>query len=62
MRKELLDGEQVFVIHDFLTPEECVSLRPVPVAERPASEAAPVWHADRAGDAVQWRRCAAEDR
>jgi hypothetical protein len=23
MRKELLDGEQVFVIHDFLTPEEC---------------------------------------
>ncbi|MGW3997757.1 hypothetical protein [Amycolatopsis sp. NPDC004772] len=23
---------------------------------------APVWHADRAGDAVQWRRCAAEDR
>ncbi len=24
-------------------------------------EAAPVWHADRAGDAVQWRRCAAED-
>ncbi len=23
MRKEELDGEQVFVIHDFLTPEEC---------------------------------------
>lgn len=23
MRKELLDGEQVFVIHDFLSPEEC---------------------------------------
>ena len=23
MRKEQLDGEQVFVIHDFLTPEEC---------------------------------------
>jgi hypothetical protein len=23
MRKELLDGEQAFVIHDFLTPEEC---------------------------------------
>ena len=23
MRKELLDGEQVFVIHDFLTPAEC---------------------------------------
>ena len=23
MRKELLDGEQVFVIHDFLTAEEC---------------------------------------
>ena len=22
MRKELLDGEQVFVIHDLLTPEE----------------------------------------
>jgi prolyl 4-hydroxylase len=23
MRKELLDGEQVFVIHDFLSPAEC---------------------------------------
>lgn len=26
MRKEELDGEQVFVIHDFLTPEECAEL------------------------------------
>jgi hypothetical protein len=25
-------------------------------------EPAPVWHADRAGDQVQWRRCAADDR
>jgi hypothetical protein len=25
------------------------------------SEATPVWHADRAGDRVQWRRCAADD-
>ncbi|WP_233223356.1 hypothetical protein [Amycolatopsis sp. CA-128772] len=33
--------------------------RLVPVWE---GEGTPVWHADRAGDRVEWRRCAAEDR
>jgi uncharacterized membrane-anchored protein len=26
------------------------------------SDSGAVWHADRAGDRVQWRRCSAEDR
>ncbi|MET8849482.1 hypothetical protein [Amycolatopsis sp. NPDC004625] len=33
--------------------------RLVPVWE---GEATPVWHADRAGDQVQWRRCGVEER
>lgn len=40
MRKELLDGEQVFVIHDFLTPEECAEY--VRVTEAVGYAAAPI--------------------
>jgi predicted 2-oxoglutarate/Fe(II)-dependent dioxygenase YbiX len=40
MRKELLDGEQVFVIHDFLTPEECAEY--VRVTEAAGYSAAPI--------------------
>ena len=40
MRKELLDGEQVFVIHDFLTPEECAEF--VRVTESQGYAAAPI--------------------
>jgi predicted 2-oxoglutarate/Fe(II)-dependent dioxygenase YbiX len=40
MRKELLDGEQVFVIHDFLTPEECAEY--VRVTEAVGFAAAPI--------------------
>ncbi|MBP3959771.1 2OG-Fe(II) oxygenase [Gemmata sp. G18] len=40
MRKEELDGEQVFVIHDFLTPEECAEY--VRVTEAVGYGAAPI--------------------
>jgi predicted 2-oxoglutarate/Fe(II)-dependent dioxygenase YbiX len=40
MRKELLDGEQVFVIHDFLTPAECAEY--VRVTEAAGYSAAPI--------------------
>src|SRR5687767_9358922 len=40
MRKELLDGEQAFVIHDFLTPEECAEY--VRVTEAVGYGAAPI--------------------
>jgi predicted 2-oxoglutarate/Fe(II)-dependent dioxygenase YbiX len=40
MRKELLDGEQVFVIHDFLTPEECAEY--IRVTEAEGYGAAPI--------------------
>lgn len=40
MRKELLDGEQVFVIHNFLTPEECANY--VRVTEASGYSAAPI--------------------
>lgn len=40
MRKELLDGEQVFVIHNFLTPEECAEY--VRVTEAVGFSAAPI--------------------
>jgi prolyl 4-hydroxylase len=40
MRKELLDGEQVFVIHDFLTPAECAAY--VRVTEAAGYGAAPI--------------------
>src|SRR5262245_59176633 len=40
MRKELLDGEQVFVIHDFLSPEECAEF--LRVTEAVGYAAAPV--------------------
>src|SRR4051812_9400095 len=40
MRKELLDGEQVFVIHDFLTAEECAEY--VRVTEAAGYGAAPI--------------------
>src|SRR5688572_17442712 len=40
MRKELLDGEQVFAIHDFLTPEECAEY--VRVTETAGYSAAPI--------------------
>ena len=40
MRKELLDGEQVFVIHDFLTPEECAEF--IRVTEEVGYGAAPI--------------------
>jgi prolyl 4-hydroxylase len=40
MRKELLDGEQVFVIHDFLSSEECAEY--VRVTEAVGYGAAPI--------------------
>ena len=40
MRKELLDGEQVFVIHDFLSPDECAEY--VRVTEAAGYGAAPI--------------------
>ncbi|AMV23837.1 hypothetical protein VT84_05450 [Gemmata sp. SH-PL17] len=40
MRKEELDGEQVFVIHDFLTPEECAEY--IRVTEAVGYGAAPI--------------------
>ena len=40
MRKELLDGEQAFVIHDFLTPEECAEY--IRVTEEAGYGAAPI--------------------
>jgi predicted 2-oxoglutarate/Fe(II)-dependent dioxygenase YbiX len=40
VRKELLDGEQVFVIHEFLTPEECAEF--VRVTEATGYAAAPI--------------------
>lgn len=40
MRKELLDGEQVFVIHSFLTPGECAEF--VRVTEATGYAAAPI--------------------
>jgi predicted 2-oxoglutarate/Fe(II)-dependent dioxygenase YbiX len=40
MRKELLDGEQVFVIHDFLSPAECAEF--VRVTEAVGYTAAPI--------------------
>ncbi|WP_439630980.1 2OG-Fe(II) oxygenase [Gemmata sp.] len=40
MRKELLDGEQVFVIHDFLSPGECADY--VRVTEAVGYAAAPI--------------------
>ena len=40
MRKELLDGEQAFVIHDFLSPEECAEF--VRVTEGVGYGAAPI--------------------
>jgi prolyl 4-hydroxylase len=40
MRKEELDGEQVFVIHDFLTPQECAEY--VRVTEEAGYAAAPI--------------------
>jgi predicted 2-oxoglutarate/Fe(II)-dependent dioxygenase YbiX len=40
MRKELLDGEQVFVIHEFLTPEECAEF--IRVTEDKGYGAAPI--------------------
>lgn len=40
MRKELCDGEQVFVIHDFLTPAECD--RFIAETERHGYAAAPI--------------------
>lgn len=40
MRKELLDGEQVFVIHDFLSPDECAEF--VRLTEAQGYTAAPI--------------------
>jgi predicted 2-oxoglutarate/Fe(II)-dependent dioxygenase YbiX len=40
MRKELLDGEQVFVIHDFLSLEECEEF--IRVTEATGYSAAPI--------------------
>ncbi|MBN9121925.1 MAG: 2OG-Fe(II) oxygenase [Planctomycetes bacterium] len=40
MRKELLDGEQVFVVHDFLSPDECAEY--VRVTEAVGYAAAPI--------------------
>jgi predicted 2-oxoglutarate/Fe(II)-dependent dioxygenase YbiX len=40
MRKELLDGEQVFVIHDFLTPKECAEF--IRLTEEMGYVAAPI--------------------
>ncbi|MCI0701320.1 MAG: 2OG-Fe(II) oxygenase [Planctomycetia bacterium] len=40
MRKEELDGAQVFVIHDFLTPEECAEY--IRVTEDAGFAAAPI--------------------
>ena len=40
MRKELLDGEQAFVIHDFLTPAECAEY--VRASEAAGYGAAPI--------------------
>jgi len=40
MRKELLDGEQAFVIHDFLTPAECAEF--VRLTEATGYGAAPI--------------------
>ncbi|MBY0459908.1 MAG: 2OG-Fe(II) oxygenase, partial [Gemmataceae bacterium] len=40
MRKEELDGEQVFVIHDFLTPDECAEF--VRLTEARGYSAAPI--------------------
>lgn len=40
MRKELLDGEQVFVIHDFLSPEECAEY--IRITEELGYSAAPI--------------------
>jgi predicted 2-oxoglutarate/Fe(II)-dependent dioxygenase YbiX len=44
MRKEELDGEQVFVIHDFLTPEECAEY--IRVTEGVGYGPAPITTAD----------------
>jgi hypothetical protein len=40
MRKEQLDGDQVFVIHDFLTPEECAEY--IRITEAVGYAAAPI--------------------
>ncbi|MCE9565884.1 MAG: 2OG-Fe(II) oxygenase [Planctomycetes bacterium] len=40
MRKELLDGEQVFVVHDLLTPEECAEY--IRITEEVGYGAAPI--------------------